>query len=119
MRWLSGLALSRSGREAASLGHAQQRGISTEPLMRDAFAHLPNPACGSADHTLHRRKFLQGLAGAGAGPLSLMSWGGLFSLPALARQDKRERNHCILLWPFVWARHVITLDPQPGHPTRG
>src|SRR4026207_1620356 len=50
--------------------------------MGDKFSNLPNPACGGADHTLHRRKFLQGMAGAGA--FSLMSWGGLFSLPAFA-----------------------------------
>src|SRR4051794_2761269 len=98
MHSLSGGAVRRSGPEAASLGPAEQRGISSQSLMRDAFAHLPNPACGGADHTLHRRKFLQGLAGAGAGALSLMSWGGLFSLPAFAAQAKREQKHCILLW---------------------
>ena len=32
--------------------------------MRNPLANLPNPACGGADHTLHRRKFLQGMAGA-------------------------------------------------------
>src|SRR4051794_33552714 len=96
MRGLSGRAVAGSRGETASVGDVEQRGISTESLMRDPFDQLPNPACGGADHGLHRRKFLQGMAGAGA--LSLMSWSGLFSLPAFAEQARREQKHCILLW---------------------
>src|SRR5262245_61219455 len=96
MRSLPGGAHAGSGHQATALGHAEQRRISSEPLMRERLAHLPNPACGGPEHTLHRRKFLQGAAGAGA--LSLMSWGGLFSLPAFAEQAKREQKHCLLLW---------------------
>jgi len=85
--------------------------------MRNPLSHLPNPACGGADHTLHRRKFLQGLAGAGA--LSLMSWGGLFSLPAFGQQAKREQKHCILLWLCGAPSQFETWDPKPGRPTGG
>jgi len=45
------------------------------------------PKCQTADHRFHRRLFLQGLAGTGA--LSMMSWGGLFSLPAFAENAKK------------------------------
>ncbi|HXJ71526.1 MAG TPA: DUF1501 domain-containing protein, partial [Candidatus Dormibacteraeota bacterium] len=87
--------------------------------MRNPLAHLPDPACGGADHVLHRRKFLQGLAGAGAGAFSLMSWGGLFSLPAFAEQARREQKHCILLWLCGAPSQFETWDPKPGRPTGG
>ena len=85
--------------------------------MRDRFSHLPDPACGGADHTFHRRKFLQGVAGAGA--FSLMSWGGLFSLPAFAEQAKREQKHCILLFLCGAPSQFETWDPKPGRPSGG
>ena len=85
--------------------------------MRNRLSHLPNPACGSADHTLHRRKFLQGLASAGA--FSMMSWGGLFSFPAFAQQAKKEQKHCILLWLCGAPSQFETWDPKPGRPTGG
>ena len=61
-------------------------------MKRNIFNPL---TCGSVDHRVHRRMFLQGLA---AGATSLMSLGGLFSMPAFAQQIKREQKHCILLW---------------------
>lgn len=79
--------------------------------------NLPNPACGGADHLVHRRKFLQGLAGGGA--LSLLSWGGLFSLPAFAEQAKRTQKHCILLWLCGAPSQFEMWDPKPGRPTGG
>jgi len=85
--------------------------------MRDPFHHLPNPACGGADHAIHRRKFLQGIAGAGA--FSLMSWGGLFSLPAFAEQAKRSGKRCILLWLCGAPSQFETWDPKPGRRTAG
>jgi hypothetical protein len=104
-------------RKATALGDVEQRGIPVEPLMSDRFSHLPNPACGGADHTLHRRKFLQGVVSAGA--FSLMSWGGLFSLPAFAQKAKREQKHCILLWLCGAPSQFETWDPKPGRPTGG
>jgi uncharacterized protein DUF1501 len=85
--------------------------------MRHPLSHLPNPACGGLEHTLHRRKFLQGAAGAGA--LSLMSWGGLFSLPAFAEQAKREQKHCLLLWLCGAPSQFETWDPKPGRLSGG
>ena len=85
--------------------------------MRDAFSRLPNPNCGGTDHTLHRRKFLQGMAGAGT--FSLMSWGGLFSLPAFAEQAKKNAKRCILLWLCGAPSQFETWDPKPGRPTGG
>lgn len=85
--------------------------------MRNPTSNLPNPACGGPDHAWHRRKFLQGMAGAGA--LSLMSWGGLFSLPAFAQQAKRAQKHCILLWLCGAPSQFETWDPKPGRPTGG
>src|SRR2546430_7918799 len=117
MRGLPVRPFAGSGRQATALGDAHQRRIPAQPLMRDAFANLPNPACGGADHTLHRRKFLQGMAGTGA--LSLMSWGGLFSLPAFAEQAKREQKHCILLWLCGAPSQFETWDPKPRRPTGG
>lgn len=78
---------------------------------------LPNPACGGADHAIHRRKFLHGVAGAGA--FSLMSWGGLFSLPAFVEQARREQKHCILLWLCGAPSQFETWDPKPGRPSGG
>jgi hypothetical protein len=85
--------------------------------MLNPLSHLPNPACGGADHVLHRRKFLHGVASAGA--LSLMSWGGLFSLPAFAEQAKRTKKRCILLWLCGAPSQFETWDPKPGRPTAG
>ena len=73
--------------------------------------------CNPPEHLLHRRLFLQGLAGAGA--TSLMSWNGLFSLPAFAEQARREQKHCILLWLCGAPSQFETWDPKPGRPTGG
>jgi len=74
-------------------------------------------ACNPPEHMMHRRLFLEGLAKAGAA--SLMSWSGLFSLPAFAEQAKREQKHCILLWLCGAPSQFETWDPKPGRPTGG
>src|SRR3954449_11711169 len=74
-------------------------------------------ACTPPEHAMHRRLFLQGMVKAGA--LSMMSWGGLFSLEALAAQAKREQKHCILLWLCGAPSQFETWDPKPGRPTGG
>ena len=73
--------------------------------------------CVEPDHALHRRLFLQGLAGAGA--TSLMSWNGLFSFPAFAEQAKKRGKKCILLWLCGAPSQFETWDPKPGRPTGG
>ena len=73
--------------------------------------------CPTPEHTLHRRMFLKGMAGAGA--VSLASWAGLFSLPAFAEQAKREQKHVILLWLCGAPSQFETWDPKPRRPTGG
>jgi hypothetical protein len=70
-----------------------------------------NPGCTPPEHTLHRRLFLQGLATAGAA--SLFSWNGLFSIPAIAAEAKRQQKHCILLWLCGAPSQFETWDPKP------
>ena len=85
--------------------------------MPKASAIPGSPKCQTADHRLHRRVFLQGLVGTGA--LSMMSWGGLFSLPAFAETAKRSGKRCILLWLCGAPSQFETWDPKPGRPTGG
>ena len=72
---------------------------------------LLRAGCQRGEHTVHRRLFLEGAAGAGA--LSLMSWSGLFSLPAFAEEAKRQQKHCILLWLCGAPSQFETWDPKP------
>ena len=52
--------------------------------------------CGSPEHLIHRRLFLEGtMAGASA---SAASFSGLFSIPAFAKNTQRAAKKCILLW---------------------
>ncbi|MDG2124012.1 MAG: DUF1501 domain-containing protein [Verrucomicrobiales bacterium] len=73
--------------------------------------------CGSPEHGLHRRRFLEGLVGGGAA--SIASWSGLFSSPAFAEQVKRQQKHCILLWLCGGPSQFETWDPKPGTLTGG
>ncbi|MDG2384316.1 MAG: DUF1501 domain-containing protein [Pirellulaceae bacterium] len=73
--------------------------------------------CGSPDHELHRRLFLQGSVAAGAA--SVGSFSGLFSVPTLAEEVKRQEKRCILLWLCGAPSQFETWDPKPGRPTSG
>ena len=73
--------------------------------------------CGSPDHELHRRLFLQGTVAAGAASIS--SFSGLFSVPAFATEAKRQQKHCILLWLCGAPSQFETWDPKPGRVTSG
>ena len=79
--------------------------------MSDRYDERLRAGCPRDEHTLHRRLFLEGAAGAGA--LSVMSWSGLFSLPAFAEEAKRRRKHCILLWLCGAPSQFETWDPKP------
>jgi len=68
--------------------------------------------CNGTEHRLHRRLFLNGLAGSGA--ISLLSWNGLFSFPAFAVEAKQTQKHCILLWLCGAPSQFETWDPKPG-----
>ena len=72
--------------------------------------------CSTPEHLLHRRLFLQGLAG---GAASLFSWGGLFGSPVFAQESKKAQKHCILLWLCGAPSQFETWDPKPGRPTGG
>ncbi len=73
--------------------------------------------CGSPDHRLHRRLFLEGtMAGAAA---SAMSFSGLFSIPAFAQQVNQQQKRCIVLWLCGAPSQFETWDPKPGKRTSG
>jgi hypothetical protein len=73
--------------------------------------------CGSNEHTVHRRMFLQGSMAAGAA--SVASFSGLFSIPAIAQETRRSGKKCILLWLCGAPSQFETWDPKPGVPTSG
>ncbi len=73
--------------------------------------------CGSPDHGMHRRLFLEGtMTGAAA---TAMSFSGLFSVPAFAEQMKQTEKRCILLWLCGAPSQFETWDPKPGKRTSG
>ncbi|MCG8648618.1 MAG: DUF1501 domain-containing protein, partial [Pirellulales bacterium] len=73
--------------------------------------------CGSEQHTVHRRMFLQGSMAASAA--SVASFSGLFSIPAIAQQTRHSGKKCILLWLCGAPSQFETWDPKPGTPTSG
>lgn len=73
--------------------------------------------CGSDEHTVHRRLFLQGSLAASAA--SVASFNGLFSIPALAEETKRQGKRCILLWLCGAPSQFEMWDPKPGTATGG
>ncbi len=73
--------------------------------------------CGSVEHTIHRRLFLQGTMAASAA--SVASFNGLFSIPAIAEETKRQGKKCILLWLCGAPSQFEMWDPKPGTETGG
>jgi hypothetical protein len=49
----------------------------------------------------------------------MLSFGGLFTVPALAAEAKRQQKHCILLWLCGAPSQFETWDPKPGRPSSG
>ncbi|MEM7010460.1 MAG: DUF1501 domain-containing protein [Verrucomicrobiota bacterium] len=72
--------------------------------------------CGSPEHGVHRRRFLEGMT---AGAISTFSWAGLFNNSAFAETAKRSQKRCILLWLCGGPSQFETWDPKPGVPTSG
>lgn len=73
--------------------------------------------CGDPQHEMHRRLFLQGSMAAGVA--SMLSFSGLFNVPAIAEEARRQQKHCILLWLCGAPSQFETWDPKPGRPTSG
>lgn len=73
--------------------------------------------CSDTEHGMHRRKFLEGLTGAGA--ISTMSWAGLFTPQTFANIAQKKGKHCILLWLCGAPSQFETWDPKPGTATSG
>ena len=61
---------------------------------------------------------MKGALGTAAGGV-VMNWGGLTSTPALAKEARQKRTHCILLWMNGGASQFETFDMKPGRPTGG
>lgn len=72
--------------------------------------------CGSPDHRIHRRMFLQGSL---AGAASALSFSGMFSIPAFGEQIRKQGKRCILLWLCGAPSQFETWDPKPGRRTSG
>jgi hypothetical protein len=73
--------------------------------------------CSDQEHTLHRRKFLQGM-GTGIGA-SMFSWSGLLTPSVFAEIAKKQQKNCILLWLCGAPSQFETWDPKPGRITSG
>jgi hypothetical protein len=85
--------------------------------MSQSNPHHRSETCGSPEHTLHRRLFLQG--GMAASAASVASFSGLFSIPSLADEARRAGKKCILLWLCGAPSQFETWDPKPGTETGG
>src|SRR5687768_6163647 len=73
--------------------------------------------CGSPEHTMNRRLFLQGGLGTALG-VSLAGLGApLHSL--LAGEVRKQKKHVLMLWLAGGASQLETWDPKPGRPTGG
>ncbi len=73
--------------------------------------------CPTADHRIHRRLFLEGLAAGGAA--SALSWSGLFTAPQFVQAAKQQQKHCILLWLCGAPSQFETWDPKDNLRTGG
>ena len=85
--------------------------------MKTSRSNTATDGCGSPEHDVHRRLFLQGYLAAGAA--SIASYSGLFSVPTIADEVKRHGKKCILLWLCGAPSQFETWDPKPGTPTSG
>src|SRR5947207_6826443 len=73
--------------------------------------------CGSPEHVVDRRLFLQGGLSTALG-VSLAGLGApLHSL--LAGEVRKQHKHVLLLWLAGGSSQLETWDPKPGRPTGG
>jgi hypothetical protein len=85
--------------------------------LPESIPGLNGSLCGEPDHVLHRRRFLTGMATAGA--VSVSSWAGLFSVPTFAETVRKKAKKCILLWLCGAPSQFETWDPKPGRVSGG
>ncbi|MFN4261494.1 MAG: DUF1501 domain-containing protein [Gemmataceae bacterium] len=78
---------------------------------------MKNHFCGSAEHVIDRRLFLQGGVATALG----VSFAGLGAPreSLLAGEIRKQQKHVILLWLAGGASQFETFDPKPGRPTGG
>ena len=76
--------------------------------------------CGSAEHVISRRGFLQ-TVGAVAGAAAFADMTGIQALgtPSVSGELAHSGKRCILLWLAGGASQMETWDPKPGVPTGG
>lgn len=102
------------------MGDAHLARIFDEPItmLRSPIISPGNGDCTPHEHTVHRRRFLQGMGTVGLGSL-VSSWAGLFSNPVFAQEVKKQQKRCILLWLCGAPSQFETWDPKPGRPSGG
>lgn len=76
-----------------------------------------NFGCGSSDHVLHRRQFLQGTL-AGATALTLPGIGIASDAPT-GKELKQQNKRVLFIWLAGGSSQFETWDPKPGRPTGG
>ncbi len=86
-------------------------------MMNSSKSKNQRQDCGSPEHSVHRRLFLQGAFASSVA--SVASFSGLFSIPSLAEETKRQGKKCILLWLCGAPSQFETWDPKPGTSTGG
>lgn len=74
--------------------------------------------CGSSQHEVSRRQFLQGGAVATALGVSLGGLGAAYNA-TWAEELRRGKKRVLLLWLAGGASQLETFDPKPGRPTGG
>jgi hypothetical protein len=80
-------------------------------------AHSRKQFCGSTEHVLDRRLFLQGGLATALG-VGLAGLGAPLDAVAAAEIGK-QKKHVLLLWLAGGASQLETWDPKPGRPTGG
>ena len=76
--------------------------------------------CGSPQHAISRRGFLETLtAAAGGAAFADMTALQALAVPDVAEELRRNEKRCILLWLAGGASQLETFDPKPGTATGG
>jgi len=75
-------------------------------------------SCGSREHGLHRRKFLQGMLAGTAGAIGVGGLGIADEIPAASLLRKQQRR-VLFIWLAGGASQFETWDPKPGRETGG